>query len=108
MLTIAADGSMTSEVRWYGLYGLGKNDVAAYSRIVGTYAIVGDSLMGHPDHLVYWDYYFGADSPEQTEDVEGPETRSRFEVSSGQLTLHYLSYPADGPVESMSTYHRAQ
>jgi hypothetical protein len=103
-------GAFAFEVRSFGLYqGQRSNDLSAYSRTEGTFRIEGDRLNFSPARLVTWDRFFGPTSPER---VETPYPwgslfdSTRFTVRVNRLTLRYLSYPADAPVETTRTYWR--
>jgi hypothetical protein len=98
------------DVRSFGVYsGQGSNELSAYSRTEGTFRIEGDRLHFAPTRLVTWDRFYGADSPER---VESPYPLgsifddARFTVRITELTLRYLTYPADAPVETTRTFWR--
>jgi hypothetical protein len=102
--------TFASEVRSYGLLqGQGPNDVSAYSRTEGTFRVEGDRLHFSPTRLVTWDGFYGVTSPER---VESPYPwgslfdNARFSIRLNRLTLQYLSYPADAPVETSRSYWR--
>jgi hypothetical protein len=108
---LAFDGAaFTFEVRSYGLlHGQRPNDLSAYSRTEGTFRVEGDRLHFLPSRLVTWDGFYGASSPER---VESPYPwgslfdDARFSIRLTRLTLRYLSYPADAPVETTRTFLR--
>lgn len=98
------------EVRSFGVYGgQGANDLSAYSRTEGTFRVEGDRLHFSPTRVVTWDRFFGVDSPER---VESPYPwgslfdDARFTVRFTRLTLRYVIYPADAPVETSRIYRR--
>ena len=107
-LTFGRDGRYTSEVRDYGLYpGQSSNELSAYTRIVGTYEIRGDSVATHAEEHVWWDRFYGTDSPEHREVYENaPFSASQFEIGGSTLVLHYISYPADAGVPTTMTFVR--
>ena len=98
------------EVRTFGLYpGQAANDLSAYVRTEGTFRVEGDRLHFSPARLVTWDRFYGADSPERIDSPYPWGTlfdNARFTMRLSQLTLRYLTYPADAPVETSQTYWR--
>jgi hypothetical protein len=111
-LAFAAGGGVTIEVRMYGLYpDQQPNDLTAYYRTTGTYLTVADALTIHPERQVWWDRFYGADSPEHVETPHHDASvypEAHYAVSGDRLTLHYLSYPADAPVPTTAVFVRAQ
>jgi hypothetical protein len=98
------------EVRSFGLLpGQRPNDLSAYSRTEGLFRVEGDRLHLSPTRLVTWDGFYGLTSPERVERLN-PEgsfvDNARFSIRLNRLTLYYLSYPADAPVETTRTFLR--
>jgi hypothetical protein len=110
-LRFSANGRFTSEVRSFGLIsGQRRDGLSAYSRTEGTFRTEGDQLIFRPERLVWWDAFYGLDSPEHVQEpypYTGFYDGTRYVVANGRLTLHYLSYPADAPVPTAKTYFRA-
>jgi len=108
-LSFRVPGVFVMEVRSYGLYpGQGRNDLSAYSRISGRYLAEGDQLAFRPSRLVWWDRFYGPDSPEH---IEEPYRTSlyddaRYTLEDGRLLLSYVSYPADAPVTTIMELDR--
>jgi hypothetical protein len=97
-------------VRSFGLLpGQRPNDLSAYSRTEGLFRVEGDRLHLSPTRLVTWDGFYGLTSPERVERLN-PEgsfvDNARFSIRLNRLTLYYLSYPADAPVETTRTFLR--
>ena len=94
-------GRFASEARNYGSYpGQGPGEFSGYSRVEGTYSSEGDRLRFHPLRLVWWDLFYGKDSPVQVIQPYPYGTlfdSTRFELVADRLTLRYLSYPFDAP-----------
>jgi hypothetical protein len=110
-LEFGAGGRFTAEVRSYGLYpGQAPADLSAYSRMVGGYRTAGGRLTFAPDTLVEWDRFYGAQTAPTVRTpypYGGPYDDARYAVTGGVLTLRYLSYPADAPVETARQFRRA-
>src|SRR5262249_41747858 len=66
-LTFDGNGHVTMDSRDFGLYGQRPNDLSAYYQTRGTFQIDGDSLRMQAQELVWWDRFYGADSPEHHE-----------------------------------------
>ena len=103
-ITFGPASAYTFEVRLYGLYPEESRDLlSSYTRLEGAYSVRGDSVFREIRREVSWDRFYGADSPEHVTDLTGnPYYRSgaRYEVRGPVLVLHYLTYPADAPVET--------
>lgn len=98
-------GRFASEARNYGSYpGQGPDEFSGYTRVEGTYSSDGDRLNFHPLRLVWWDLFYGQDSPVQ---VIQPYPYgavfdgARFEMVGDSLILRYISYPLDAPIETV-------
>jgi hypothetical protein len=69
--------------------------------VEGSYSIDGVRLHFHPQRLVWWDLFYGKDSPVQVVQPYPYGTlfdSTRFEITADRLTLRYLSYPFDALV----------
>jgi hypothetical protein len=103
-------GVFHQEVRSYGSYpGQGANELSAYSRIEGTYAVKDNSLTFTSKRLVWWDRFYGPDSAEQIEDPYSITLfdQATYRLSEDALRLEYLSYPFDAPVPTSFAFTRA-
>jgi hypothetical protein len=110
-LTFSANGRFTTEVRSFGLISGQRGDgLSAYYRTEGTFVTEGDRLIFQPIRSVWWDAFYGINSPVHVEEPH-PHTGfydgAHYVVASGRLTLRYLSYPADAPVPTTQIYLRA-
>ena len=107
-----ATGRFTAEVRSYGVYaGQSASDLSAYSRTIGAYQASDGQLTFPPDTLVEWDRFYGAAATPSVRTpypYTGYYDATRYTVASGVLTLQYLSYPADAPVETTQQFHRVE
>jgi hypothetical protein len=109
-LTFAVAGEFVSEVRTFGLYaGQPRDLLSAYTRTEGSYRVAHDSLTFEPRRLVWWDRFYGADSPVHVVEPYpwgGLFDDARYEVNGDRLTLRFTVYPADGPVPAVGEYRR--
>jgi hypothetical protein len=100
-LTFDADGTFVSGFRVYGVYTWHQDDeLSAYQRTEGTYAVEGNRLVFHPFRLVWWDRYYGDQSPEQISEPYPYGTifdDARYQLKGRQLTLQFTVYPTDAP-----------
>src|SRR5262245_2397778 len=108
-LMFGRNGRYSNEVRNYGMYpGQAPDDLSGYSRVDGTYEVRGDSVVTHAEEQVWWDRFYGADSPEHREAYAGaPFSASQFEIMGSTLVFRYTSYPAEAPVPTTMTLSRA-
>ena len=115
-LTIRGDRSYMKDFRIHAAGSAsGPGELIGYSIAEGNVSARNDSLFLQPHVLRTWDRYFngGRESVSQV-DYSLPQpgrpdnSGSRYEVRSETLRLHYLSYPADAPVETEATYFRVR
>src|SRR5215813_5646065 len=108
-LMFGRNGRYSNEGRSYGMYpGQAPNDLSGYSRVDGTYEVHGDTVVTHAEERVWWDRFYGADSPEHREAYDSaPFSPSQFEITGSMLVLRYMSYPADAPVPTTMILVRA-
>lgn len=110
-LDLGRDLRFVAEFRSYGVYpGQGPDQLSAYSRTSGSYRVGGNRLVLRPDTLVTFDSFYGRAEPTRTTPYPytGLYDHATFEVSGDQLTLTYLSYPADAPVTTRQRLRRAR
>jgi hypothetical protein len=102
--TFGADGAYLSDSRSYGVYpGQPRDELSGYTRFEGVYSVRGDSVFRELRRQVTWDRFYGASSPEWVVDLTGVpyyKSGARYELRGPVLILHYLTYPADAPVET--------
>ncbi|MEP6731829.1 MAG: hypothetical protein ABJE10_14375 [bacterium] len=111
LLSLRPDQSYTLEARNYvSASAQAKDEASSYTRFEGTYVVRNDSLFTHPVRIVSWDSFNGPSSPVVvTVDpviAKAYADGMRFDVSQETLTLYFLSYPADAPVETSASYLR--
>ena len=81
----------------------------SYTTAEGTFVVRGDSLFKTPTVIRNWDRNFYGGAVIVTPVTwGGPYVNGgeRYELTVGTLILHYLTYPADAPVETMTSYSR--
>ena len=111
-ITFGAGDSYLFEVRLYGLDpGQSRDLLSSYTRLEGVYAVRGDSVFREIRREVSWDRFYGVNSPEHVTDLTGNpfyKSGARYQVQGPVLVLHYLTYPADAPVETTMILQRAK
>lgn len=110
-LTFGANGDAVRDTRNYGLYqGQKPSDLSAYTTSTGTFRVEGDSLRTQLTRSVWWDGFYGANSPEHVETLPPPppgRDAVKFRIEGNSLIMDYLSYPADAPVPTTAIFARA-
>lgn len=110
VLTLSADHSFVRDWRMYQATSVSSMGVlVAYSTSEGKYAIRNDSIFMGTVVNRDWarDFYGGkVIVTPVTTTGQYADHGARYEVSSETLVLHFLTYPADAPIETMASYSR--
>lgn len=79
----------------------------SYAATEGTFAVRGDSIFMRATLARAWDRDFNGGAVTTTL-IEAPSVDggARFELQGQNLTLHFLSYPADAAVETTEVFAR--
>ena len=101
ILTFGGDGRFWWRVESYGLYPeQAEGELSAWSETRGRYQIDEDRLYLEPRTTDWYDTFYEDPGP-FTRDAYGARVdQAVFEVRDDELIGHYLSYPADAPVET--------
>jgi hypothetical protein len=108
MLALNTDGSFTRDWRTYTASPARAQ--TAYVTTQGSFTVRGDSLFMRATTVRSWDRDFNGGVETVTAVADGGPYGSggaRFEVRKDSLVLHYISYPADAPVETSEALARA-
>jgi hypothetical protein len=107
-LQLSPKGTMAYQVRMYGLDGRPREELSSFSRIEGTYRLEGNRLIINPEQVVWWDSFYGPNSPVHTDPYtyEGLFDDARYTVDSRRLIIDYVSYPLDAPVTTSLEFTR--
>lgn len=109
-LVFSRGGEFGFVVRNFGLYAeQSRNEASSYSRTDGTYEVHADRIVFHPERLILWDHFYGANSPEEVIEPYPWGTifdDARYEMNASRLTIHHTTYPADAPVATTSHFLR--
>ncbi len=93
-------------VNFYGFDDENPDEIIGQSETLGTYEIKRDSVFLKGKAMTSWEKGF---NPEPTTTkLSGEAYGSRFEITDDTLSLFYLSYPADAPVQTQMDYKRLQ
>lgn len=99
-----ADTNYSYTVDFYGFEDENPDEIIGSSVRKGTFEIDGDSIFFRDTETVSWEKGF---KPEpETRILNGEKYGSRFSIVGSTLTLHYISYPADAPVQTQMEFER--
>jgi hypothetical protein len=109
-LTFAPFGRFVSEHGTFGVYeGQQRDALSAFVRFEGTYRVEGDRLYFQPQRHIWWDRFYGADSPVNARPTsESIFDDARFSVRGNTLTLYFTVAPADAPIPVSAQYTRVR
>ncbi len=101
-----SDATYSHLVNFYGSDDENPNEIVGQSETLGTYEIQRDSVFIKGTVISSWDKDF---NPEPTTTkLSGEAFGSRFKITDDTLSLFYLSYPADAPLQTQMDYKRLQ
>ncbi len=104
-LSLREDHTYVRNWRYYDA----STSLRAYVTTEGTFSLRADSIFMRPVTDRSWDRDFNGGAvtvtPVSSSGVYG-QSGARFEVSSETLVLHFLTYPADAPVETSESLAR--
>jgi hypothetical protein len=109
LLSMGADGRFAAESRMYGAYpGQPADRLSASSRTEGSYRAEDGRLRFEPESLTTFDTFEGRamTTVHRPYPYGGVYEGAKYEVDGDRLTLTYLTYPADAPVETRRTFRR--
>ena len=110
LLSLRPDHSYVAAFRTYQATSAGNMGLLmSYTLSEGTFIVRDDSLFRTPTVIRNWDRNFNSGEVIVTPVTpSGPNGSGgeRYELSAGSLILHYLTYPADAAVETMTLYSR--
>ena len=109
-LLFTTGGRFAAEVRSYGVYpGQPADQLSHFSRIEGTFRRDGDRLLFDPERHIWWDRFYGANSPVHVEQPYpgGLFDDAVYELEPDRLTIRYTVYPADAPEPATAVYRRS-
>ena len=92
-------------VDFYGFEDENPEEIIGSSVRKGTFEIVGDSLFFRDTETTSWEIGFRPEP--ETRILSGEKYGSRFDILARTLTLSYISYPADAPVQTQMEYVRS-
>ncbi len=99
------DSNYSYTVDFYGFEDDNPDEIIGSSLRKGTFEIVGDSIFFRDEQTTSWEKGF---MPEpETRILNGEKYGNKFAILDRTLTLSYISYPADAPVQTQMTYERS-
>ena len=105
ILTFGRDGTFAFRVDSYGVYSSSRK-LSSYSEIVGRYTADEDRLQLEPISVTTWDSFYGDAQPIIAAHSGSLLDDATFQIRGNELTLTYLSYPADAPVVTTMRFRR--
>lgn len=109
-LLFTTAGRFAAEVRSYGVYpGQPADQLSSFTRIEGTVRQDGNRLLFNPERNIWWDRFYGEDSPvhvQQPYPYGGVFDDAVYEVAGNRLTIRHTVYPADAPEPATAVYMR--
>ncbi|MEM9078066.1 MAG: hypothetical protein AAGC43_13560 [Bacteroidota bacterium] len=99
------DAQFSFTVDLYGFEDENPDEIIGSSVRKGTFEIVGDSIFFRDTETTSWEIGFRPEP--ETRILSGERYGSRFTILERTLTLSYLSYPADAPVQTQMEYVRS-
>lgn len=101
--TFNGDATCSYSVNFYGFKDENPNEVIGRSENVGTFEIKGDSVFIKNIQSTSWEKGFNPE-PDTLYFEDAARYAMRFEIQKNVLTFHYISYPADAPVQTQMSY----
>ncbi|MBD0778874.1 hypothetical protein HPE56_13820 [Maribacter sp. ANRC-HE7] len=102
--TFDSDKTYSYRVDFYGFEDENPEAIIGSSENVGSYKVRGDSLFIKAVANTSWEEGFKPD-PETTR-LGGEAYGNKFRIADDELTLYYISYPADAPVPTQMTFEK--
>ncbi|MDC6406767.1 MULTISPECIES: hypothetical protein [Maribacter] len=104
--TFELDGTYTYKVNYYGFKDENPNELMGQSENKGTFEVNNDSVFIRVFENTSWEKGFKP-KPE-TILLNGEAYGNRFTIKNETLTLYYISYPADAPVQTQMSFKRLE
>ena len=99
-----ADTNYSYTVDFYGFEDENPDEIIGSSVRKGTFEIVGDSIFFMDTETISWEKGFRPEP--ETRILDGEKYGNRFTILGRILSLSYISYPADAPVQTQMEYER--
>ncbi|WP_430966714.1 hypothetical protein [Spongiimicrobium sp. 2-473A-2-J] len=100
------DATYSYTLDFYGFEDENPNEIIGSSERIGTFEVKGDRIFFRDIETTSWEN--GFNPTPQTKALNGQVYENRFEIAENVLTLHYISYPADAPVQTQMSYKRVE
>ncbi|TLF43037.1 hypothetical protein [Maribacter aurantiacus] len=104
--TFELDGTYTYKVNYYGFKDENPNELMGQSENKGTFEVNNDSVFIRVFENTSWEKGFKPKA--ETILLNGEAYGNRFTIKNETLTLYYISYPADAPVQSQMSFKRLE
>lgn len=101
-----SDASYSHLINFYGFDDEDPDEIIRQSETFGTYEVKRDSVFIQAKVITSWEKGFNPEPTTMT--LSGEAYGSRFKITDDSLSLFYLSYPADVPVQTQMDYKRVQ
>lgn len=104
--TFELDGTYTYKVNYYGFRDENPNELMGQSENIGTFEVNNDSVFIRVFENTSWEKGFKPKA--ETILLNGEAYGNRFTIKNETLTLYYISYPADAPVQTQMSFKRLE
>ena len=104
-ISFETDAKYALEIDYYGFKDENPNEIIGSSKTLGNYQIRADSVFIKSLQNTSWEKEFNPE-PYTVLYEDAKSSGSRFEINDNILTLYYISYPADAPVQTQMSYER--
>jgi hypothetical protein len=105
ILTFKSGATFTFRVESFGVHGA-RSVLSAYSLTTGAFQVQHDRLLLESERVETWDSFYAEPGPFVTHASGMLLDSCTFLIRRDELTLRYLSYPADAPVETVMRLRR--
>jgi len=100
------NNSFTDRSGAYGIYnGQHNNELSGWYVRTGNYELAENKISFSAEKTISWDSFFGG-NPITTNDKQVIFLNCTFKISNDTLELNYITFPADGPENTIAKYKK--
>lgn len=106
LYTFEVDGTYTYKVNLYGFKDENPDELVGHFEDKGTFKVNNDSVFMTVFENTSWEREFRPEP--ETIEIKGEAYRNRFTVENEILTMYYVSFPADAPIQTHMSFERVE